>query len=413
MRLPSRGPATLLAFVLAAAMTLTSCGRDPVASGDQFAGCYDHSCVSAPQRVPGVPPLVSLSAMTDHTCGLSAAGEAWCWGDNRMGQLGDGTTEKRSGPVKVAGGLRFSVVSVGSGFTCAVAVDGTAYCWGSGTVGALGQAAPETCMPDGVGCSRLPLAVPGRRYTTIAAGVRHVCALDTAGAAFCWGFSLLGETGSSVSGETVLPPFPVPGGEVFASLGAGDSFTCGLTSAGRVLCWGSDNRGELGRIVPACGSVFGFTSTCSPVPGPVATGERFASLSVGNAHACGITLSGSVLCWGDNGQGQLGTGSFEPHYAPVVAQDGMRFTAIDASGAATCGTPAGGASVCWGLNLAGKLGVGTRIELSTTPLAIQGDRHFVSFDGGADYVCALDAAGAAYCWGGGRLGQLGSGEMLP
>ena len=130
-------------------------------------------------------------------------------------------------------------------------------------------------------------------------------------------------------------------------------------------------------------------------------------------HACAITPAGIALCWGDNGQGQLGTGTFDQNDRPVIAQNGMVFDAIDASGAATCGTPKGSASVCWGLNLAGKLGVGTRIELSTTPLPIDGGRRFVSFAGGQDYVCALDAAGAAYCWGGGRMGQLGSGEMLP
>jgi alpha-tubulin suppressor-like RCC1 family protein len=393
-------------------VVLAACHRDVALADDQWAGCTDHSCVSAPQRVPGVPPLASLSAKTYHTCGLTPAGEAWCWGDNSMGQLGDGTGERRAGPVRVAGDLRFSVISVGSGFTCAVAVGGTAYCWGSGASGQLGQAAPEMCS-QGVACARSPLAIPGRAYTTVAAGIRHACALDTAGAAFCWGFSLLGETGSPAMGETVLPPYPVPGSNVFASLVAGDAFTCGLTSAGRALCWGSDNRGELGRTVGVCGGVAGFTSVCSPTPGPVATAGRFTALSASSGHVCGLTPTGAALCWGDNGQGQLGTGTFAQFNAPVTAQNGMAFSAIDASGAATCGTPVGAASVCWGLNLAGKLGVGTRVDLSTTPLPIQGGRHFVSFAGGADYVCALDEAGAAYCWGGGRMGQLGSGEMLP
>lgn len=408
-----RDRASVLFLLLALPATLASCRSDVGLPDDKFAGCYDHSCVSAPQLVPGVPPLASLSAKTDHTCGLTPAGEAWCWGDNRMGQLGDGTDQPRGGPVRVAGDLRFSVISVGSGFTCAVAVGGTAYCWGSGATGQLGQAAPEACALGQVACSRSPLAIPGRGYTTVAAGIRHACALDTAGAAFCWGFSLLGETGSAAFATTVLPPYRVGGANVFATLGAGDAFTCGLTTAGRALCWGSDNRGELGRTAGPCGSTFGFPSVCSPTPGPAATDERFTALSVSNSHACGITPAGIALCWGDNGQGQLGTRTFDQTDRPVVAQSGMSFTAIDASGAATCGTPTGAASVCWGLNLFGKLGVGTRVELSTTPLPIQGGRHFVSFAGGQDYVCALDAAGAAYCWGGGRLGQLGSGEMLP
>jgi alpha-tubulin suppressor-like RCC1 family protein len=408
-----QGRASGLFLLLALPLALASCQTAVGSADDRWAGCYDHSCVSAPQLVPGVPPLASLSAKTDHTCGLTPAGEAWCWGDNGMGQLGDGTDQRRGGPVRVAGGLLFSVIAVGSGFTCAVATGGTAYCWGSGASGELGQAAPETCTSGRVPCARSPLAIPGRGYTTVAAGIRHACALDTAGAAFCWGFSLLGETGSTAFGETVLPPYRVPGRDVFATLGAGDAFTCGLTTEGRALCWGSGNRGELGRAVGTCGSVFGFSSVCSPTPGPVATAERFTALSTGNSHACAITPAGTALCWGDNGQGQLGTGTFGQGDRPVVAQNGMAFTAINASGAATCGTPTGAASVCWGLNLAGKLGVGTRVELSTAPLPIQGGRRFVSFAGGQDYVCALDAAGAAYCWGGGRMGQLGSGEMPP
>jgi alpha-tubulin suppressor-like RCC1 family protein len=399
--------------LLALTATLASCASDVGLPDDQWAGCYDHSCVSAPQRVPVVPPLVSLAARTSHTCGLTASGEAWCWGDNGYGQLGDGTDQRRDTPVKVGGDLHFTVITVGTGFTCGIATSRTAYCWGSGASGELGQGAPDLCAAGRVGCSKVPLALPGRAYSTIAAGIRHVCALDTAGAAYCWGFSLLGETGNPAFGERVLPPFQVPGGNVFAQLGAGDAFTCGLTPQGQALCWGSDNRGELGRTAQACGNLAGFTSVCSPTPGPVATEERFTMLSASNSHACALTAANKAFCWGDNGQGQLGAGNFDQTIHPLLAQNGMAFATINASGAVTCGTPTSGPSVCWGMNLMGKLGVGSRIDLSITPLQIEGGRRFVSFAGGQDYVCALDAAGAAYCWGGGRMGQLGSGEMLP
>ena len=403
----------LLAAALPAALFLAGCNIIPTEAGSNFAGCYDHSCVDAPVAVPGVPAFTSLTTNSSHTCGLTAAGDAWCWGDNSLGQLGDGTDALRSVPVKVTGGARFASLTAGSGFTCGLATDATLYCWGSNATGQLGQPSADKCASGQVNCSKLPLAQAGRSYVAVGAGMRHACAVDTAGATWCWGFNFLGETGSSALGTTLFAPIKVAGSAVFTSIAGGDSFSCGLTAAGRAWCWGADNRGELGRPVPGCNSVAGFANYCTPVPGLVNTAATFTSLSVGNSHVCGITSPGAVSCWGDNGQGQLGARDFIDRDAPVVAQGGMTFSAINASGAVTCGTPASGPSTCWGLNLLGKLGVGSRIELSEAPLAIAGDRRFASFAGGQYHVCGLTSAGAAYCWGSGRQGQLGTGVMTP
>ena len=212
---------------------LAACALDMGSGTSKFAGCYDNSCVSAPVVVPGVPAFASLSASSSHSCAMTSTGEAWCWGDNSLGQLGDGTDQPRGAPVRVTGGVRFSSISAGSGFTCALAVDGTALCWGSGATGQLGQLAPELCSGGRVRCSRAPLALAGFAFTAITAGTRHACAVTTAGAAYCWGFNFLGETGSTAYGETITAPTRVPGSSIFASIGAGDSFTCALTTAGR------------------------------------------------------------------------------------------------------------------------------------------------------------------------------------
>lgn len=378
-----------------------------------FSGCYDHSCVGVPVAVPTVPPLVSLSTQLNHTCGLTSAGEAWCWGDNTSGQLGDGTDQPRGGPVRVAGSVKFRAISAGAIFTCGLALDGIAYCWGDGSMAQLGQAAPDRCGQYGVPCARSPLAIRGHTFTAIAAGMRHACAITSAGETLCWGFNALGETGSTAYDSTVSLPSTVPGGKVFVSLGAGDSFTCALTAAGRAYCWGSGDRGEVGRPVPVCKTLLVFENHCSATPVAVITSTTFTMLSVGNSHSCALTSSAVAQCWGDNGQGQLGTSAFENKAEAVVAQNGKFWSTIDASGAVTCGTPSSGPSQCWGLNLFGKLGIGTRLELSATPLAIAGNRRFVSFAGGQYHVCALTAEGAAYCWGLGRNGQLGTGEMSP
>ena len=400
-------------------LALGACRIADIAGGgggspdDKFAGCYDRSCVGAPVAVSGIPPLASLTTMVSHTCGLTPDGEAWCWGDNSTGALGDGSDQLRGGPVKVASTVRFRSISAGGGFTCGVAIDGTGYCWGTGATGQLAQLGPELCSGGRVRCARSPLAIPGHSFTTIAAGMRHACGIETTGETYCWGFNFLGEIGSTAYGETVAVPNKVSGGNVFVSLGAGDSFTCGLTAAGRAYCWGAGGRGELGRAVPVCNTVAGFANYCSATPVSVTTSATFAMLDIGNTHSCGLTAAGVAHCWGDNGQGQLGTNGYANSAAAVVAQGGMSWSTIDASGAVTCGTPSTGPSECWGLNLMGKLGIGTRLDLSLTPLAIAGNPRFTSFAGGLYHVCALTAQGTTYCWGSGRNGQLGTGEMLP
>jgi alpha-tubulin suppressor-like RCC1 family protein len=400
------------AISLLAAATLAACiPTDPIGGGNRFAGCYDRSCVDVPQTVPGVPPLTSITTMTSHACGLTATGEAWCWGDNSSGQLGDGTDAPRNAPVRVAGNLRFSSIAAGGGFTCAIDLSSVAYCWGAG---ALGQQGPETCGINGSApCARSPLRVGSRLVTVVAAGLRHACVVDTDGAAWCWGFNFLGEAGSTAYGENVPLPRRVSGSNVFAAIEAGESFTCALTTQGQAWCWGAGSRGELGRPVPICNSVAGFANYCSAVPVPVNTSATFTRLSSGHSHSCALTAAGTAHCWGDNGQAQLGTTTFDRPVAPVVAQGGTSFQAIGASGGATCATPTSGPSVCWGLNLFGKLGIGTRQDLSPTPLPMAGGRRFTAFAGGEHHFCALTADGIAWCWGSGRNGQLGTGPLAP
>jgi alpha-tubulin suppressor-like RCC1 family protein len=253
-----------------------------------------------------MPALVSISTKTSHVCGLTAGGEAWCWGDNSTGQLGDDTSEPRNGPVRVAGDARFSAISVGMLFSCALALDGTAYCWGLGTSGTLGQIAPDRCGEPEVACAKSPLPLAGLSFLSIGAELRHTCAVATTGVAWCWGFNFPGETGSRAYGESVLLPQAVAAAADFAWIGAGDAFTCALTTAGRAHRWGSADRGELGRQVGSCSTVYIVQVDCTPVPGAANTASTCTTLSVGTGHVCSLTPAGAALCWGENGQGQLG-----------------------------------------------------------------------------------------------------------
>ncbi len=402
------------ASVLVTALFLNACVASTLdgPAENPFTGCYDNSCAAAPVSVVGVPPLASLSARAYHVCGLTREGEAWCWGDNQAGQLGDGSDVSRAGPVKVAGSARYSSISVGVHSTCALSLDGTVYCWGAGSM--LGQPAPDRCAAGP--CAKAPLALGDRVHVSLAVGARHVCAVDLAGDAYCWGLNQDGEVGSTDYTTQIDAPLRVSGGPPFTSIAAGNAFTCALASEGRAYCWGAASAGQLGHPAPVCrGIIDQIRIYCTASPGAVATTERFTALTLSTLNACGITSTGRAFCWGDNGQGQLSASQVGGSIGvPAVLHGGLPFRALSLGGSFLCGTPPStGPTVCWGMNTWGTLGIGTRQELSTTPLPVDGARRFAQIAAGMDHVCALTDDGATYCWGSGRLGQLGRGAMAP
>ncbi|CAN5785332.1 hypothetical protein BH23GEM7_BH23GEM7_28460 [soil metagenome] len=90
------------------------------------------------------PTVTGISAGWDHSCGVTAAGQGYCWGGNAWGQLGEGSTTPRTTPVAVAGGVSFQSISAGSSnlegaHSCGLAPAGQAYCWGANFYGQLGD----------------------------------------------------------------------------------------------------------------------------------------------------------------------------------------------------------------------------------------------------------------------------------
>ena len=255
-----------------------------------------------PVLVAGGVTFTAVSAGFNHTCGVTAAGAAYCWGENFLGQLGDGTTTNRSSPVLVAGGVSFAAVSAGSIHTCGVTAAGAAYCWGNNSEGQLG---------DGTTTSRASpvLVAGGVSFAAVsAAGTEHTCGVTAAGAAYCWGErSMLG--GGNMTTTNALTPGLVVGGVSFAAVSAGSFHTCGVTVEGAAYCWGSGGEGELGD-----GSA---TPLVQETPGLVVGGVSFAAVSPGDRYTCGVTAAGAAYCWGWNLYGQLGDGTTINRLTPV------------------------------------------------------------------------------------------------
>jgi hypothetical protein len=196
----------------------------------------------APTPTPPVPTPTSAPAWTavagggsGHVCAIRD-GTVYCWGENEMGELGDGTTTNRFAPDVPVGGLgRVVDVSAGIRFTCAVAADGSVWCWG------------ENLGDDGT--TSVPEQVPGiDDAVAIAAGGAHACALRSGGGIACWGLGQLGQLGNGtiVHNNGNPDPVAVSGIDDAVLVTAGWNHSCALRADGTVWCWGGNGDGATG-----------------------------------------------------------------------------------------------------------------------------------------------------------------------
>ena len=308
-------------------------------------------CSTLPLPVAGGLTFASLSPGNDMTCGVAALGAAYCWGSNLYGELGVGSDTVTLGacnsgscartPLAVMGGLAFAALGSGASHVCGLTPGGTAYCWGDNRIGQLGIATdsgPDSCAPGP--CSRTPVPVAGgRTFTRLSVGVFHTCALATDGAWYCWGSNNYGQLGNGISGPELCVgaypcstvPVAVTGAVTFAALFSGWRHSCGVTSGGVAYCWGQ-NEGRLGDA----------TTTNSLTPVAVAGGLRFASVSPGSSHTCGLTTGGVAYCWGYNGSGALGDGSTISSSVPLRVAGQSGTMALAASRASQVGSRGSG-----------------------------------------------------------------------
>jgi alpha-tubulin suppressor-like RCC1 family protein len=222
--------------------------------------------------------FATVSAGVKHTCGVTAEGAVYCWGNNSDGQLGDGTTNARLGPVLVAGvGRILAAVSAGGGHSCGLTLADLAYCWGNNLFGQLGNGSPplSRSIPSLVG--------DGLRLATVSAGGSHACGLTGAGDAYCWGRNVDGQLGDGTFDNRSTPGL-VAGAVTFAAVDAGGNHTCGITSAHAVYCWGFNGSGQVGD----------GTTTTRVAPILAADGMSFATISAGVNHTCGVLAAGAV-----------------------------------------------------------------------------------------------------------------------
>jgi alpha-tubulin suppressor-like RCC1 family protein len=259
------------------------------------------------------------------------------------------------------------------------------------------------------------------RFMSIGAGSARTCGGADDGRLYCWGSNYQGELGSC--GVTCRQPVPVatPAGG-FTSLALGQSHSCGV-AGGQGICWGSNYVGELGR---------GNRSSALETPGVVTGALNFSSIVNGSQFSCGLDQAGTAWCWGSGRDGRLANGdvfgcagstSLCVEYPTSIP--GVTFTTITAGDRHACALDASGTVFCWGDGRIGQLGIpdtlapGCLLVLgqvidgcSNVPVAVRTTQTFTALSSGQYHTCGLTTGGAVYCWGINDLGELGDGTTV-
>jgi alpha-tubulin suppressor-like RCC1 family protein len=389
-------PASCTAGACPAAVTTACpgglCGTDSCATVLQVAAGYDYTCAVisdgtiacwgangygqlglgdfddryVPTRVPGLTGVVEIAASSTgyHTCARTADGGLWCWGANFSGQVGIGSTENYiTTPQKVSSLGTVTEVVLGAVHSCAIVrgSNSRAWCWGDNTYGQLGDGTSgnERNVPVPVCTSGSGAGCPGFIYQRdLALGQTHTCSKNS-GSVYCWGSNGAGQLGFTKDFAAHPLPTAVAGLAVNSTtqsrvVFAGYNSTCALNSDNKPRCWGRNGDGQLG-----IGTFTGDTHVpgilCATTAGCTEL-TGVVSISIGEASACALMVDGSVRCWGRDGHLQLGTAiSQSDHAYASTASDVGLSTGISVGSYHACAWK--DAEVrCWGWSQYGQLG---------------------------------------------------------
>lgn len=366
--------------------------------------------------------------IASHTRGSSAAGSD--------GRVLDGTDINAH-----------ASISVGSSSACAIGAGGRVDCWGVNPDGLLGVGAAAATGCQGY-CTPRPAPVPGiTSAISVAVGDEFACALLGSGLVDCWGADNYGQLGVGevsgpqscqvVAGELPCAQHPITVGGIrnAVSIGAGGADACAVVKGGEAYCWGAAADGVLGdeseQGTQTCGGG-SAAARCDPNPTPVFGVGDATAVAVGSLDACALVVDGRVLCWGDDGDGQLGDdttggpqsctgqGSPEPcSLVPVLVHGISGAKSVTVGAADACALRATGVVDCWGDNSLAELGGGstgapdrcgphaTACEATPARVDLHGDAEQIS--AGYQDACAVLRTGAVDCWGTAENGALGIG----
>jgi alpha-tubulin suppressor-like RCC1 family protein len=354
-----------------------------------------------PAQVINLTGVTALAAGTGFSLALGTGGAVWSWGDNTLGQLGQGVLSTGSSFRLPVTGLPVIVtLAAGDSHALAVGVDGSLWTWGDNTDGELGNGSVGSANPKPTKVGSLgPMA-------GISAGTNLSLAVSTAGQVWAWGADASGQLGSG--GDFVPLPIDVPSLTDVQAVGAGEGVSIALLANGSIWGWGTNTKGILGTTGPA--------SSTTPVQVPIHSG--MTAISMSRSHALAIQSDATVWSWGDNSRGELGNGVTSP--APGLAHPGLLIPGVSAVSAGQTFSVAlrlDGTVWAWGDNLYGQVGNGSpsgtavcapaqvMVDSSGSLVPLSG---VVAIAAGGNFALALRSDGTVWGWGDEAYGALGT-----
>lgn len=394
----------------------------------------------APTQSEGRMRAVGLGGT--HTCVVMATGAVRCFGNSSYGQLGlgaileVGASSATTGPslavssapeVPLDDAVR--MIAAGTDHTCVVGAAGAVRCWGRGASGRLGYGETVNRGDDDGEVSALGAVDlgTGRVAMAIAAGKAHSCALLDDASVRCWGSNLRGQLGlgdvasrGDGPGEmgSALPAVTFAGGRGARAIAAGGDHTCAILDDDALVCWGANESGQLGQ-----GSIAHLGDN-EPVSGIAAVPiGGVLAVALGDAHTCAITTAAQLVCFGNGGNGRLGTNATDNRgdtVGEVAALPAIDFgasrsvRAVAAGGSHTCALLDDATVRCFGNGGNGRLGTGDSNNRGddagemTTLSAVPLSGGALGVFAGATHTCALLSDATLRCFGNAADGQIGS-----
>ncbi|MDI6050789.1 kelch repeat-containing protein [Flavobacterium sp. XS2P24] len=359
--------------------------------------CNTISCSFAVTVLENINPQihwVNISSGSEHTVGIKSEGTIWAWGNNAMGQLGDGTYANRNKPLQIGTAKNWKSIATGAYHTMAIKSDNTLWTWGYNSPGTLG---------DGTNTNRnTPMQIGiSSNWQSVVAGFDHTVAIKTDGTLWTWGGNGNGQLGNGTNIRVNIP-LQIGTDTNWKSIAAGAYHTLAIKSDGTLWAWGFNVYGQLGD----------GTNIDKLIPIQIGTNTNWKSIESGYYSTQGIRSDGTLWAWGWGGNGNLGDGTNIDRNIPIQIGVATNWQSIDAGYAHTIGIQSDGTLWAWGFNVYGQLGDGTTID-KNIPIQIGNSTSWKSISTGAIYSVGIQSAGLDFCaTGNNDYGQLGDGTNI-